>query len=85
VGKKKIVPTNSTIVNMEINKCTINMKECTHGTQLHIEKFSRIISRSGLPDFVDTIYQKGEKLYQMTAKLPNGYKIYQHFPFQGPP
>jgi hypothetical protein len=47
---------------------------------------------------LDTIYQnerkytkftttlpKGYRIYQMTVKYSNDHKIYQHFPFSGPP
>jgi hypothetical protein len=55
----------------------------------------------GCQTFHIALYQNDEKLYQMTTKLTNGHKIgissgrnllqmtiprlYQHFPFQGPP
>jgi hypothetical protein len=29
--------------------------------------------------------KKWENLHQMIPKLPNGFKIHQHFPFRGPP
>jgi hypothetical protein len=56
------------------------------------------IIRQGCQIFLDTIYQKGGKYtkvplnVQMVVKctkwqyyIPNDHKIYQHFPFQGPP
>jgi hypothetical protein len=60
---------------------------------------SFVLSRSelGCQIFPGTIYPNREKIYQMTTKLPirhkiyqicsrnYGHKIYQHFPFQGPP
>jgi hypothetical protein len=42
----------------------------------------------GCQIFQGTIYQSGEKVYQMTTKLPNAHKInskYYNCPFQGPP
>jgi hypothetical protein len=39
---------------------------------------------SGLPDF-STQFTKAEKMYHIANKLPNGHKIYQPFPIQGPP
>jgi hypothetical protein len=58
-------------------------------------------SKQGCQIFLDTKYQNGEKIYQITTKLPNDPKIYQmavtylHIPygnkvnqrflFQGPP
>jgi hypothetical protein len=46
----------------------------------------------GLPDFSWPKHTKTGKIYPMTTNytkliqnIPNGYKIYQHFPFQGSP
>jgi hypothetical protein len=39
----------------------------------------------GCQILLDQIYQNGENIYKITTTLPNGHKIYQHFPFQGPP
>jgi hypothetical protein len=60
---------------------------------------SRNCGRQGCQIFIDTMYQDGDKMYQMAKKLPTGHKIctpnshnkfqmaikiYQHFPFLGP-
>jgi hypothetical protein len=46
---------------------------------------------AGLPDFSSRNIPKCWKIYQITTTLwndrkiiPNGHKIYQHFPFYGP-
>jgi hypothetical protein len=43
------------------------------------------VPKPGLPDFSWNNLPKQGKIYEMTIKLPNGQKIYHHFPFQGPP
>jgi hypothetical protein len=47
---------------------------------------------SGLPDFSLSKHTNQEKMYQMTTTFtkrpqntPNSRKIYQHFPYKGPP
>jgi hypothetical protein len=57
------------------------------------EKGRKASQRQGCQIFLDTIYQKPRKMYQITTTLPNGHKIYhmavnysnhqiyRHYPF----
>jgi hypothetical protein len=42
-------------------------------------------SWAGLPDFSRHKIPKRWKIYQIFTELPNGQRIYQPFPIQGPP
>jgi hypothetical protein len=47
--------------------------------------FILLLPLAGLPDFSWLKHNKTRKNIRSIQTIPNGFKIYQHFPFQDPP